>query len=72
MMSAVGLGMGAKGPEESKVCHLFLEFLPPQPLLFSKLAQAQSLPAPSLTFQQECRCGSLVATTTPPHTHAPK
>lgn len=48
MMSAVGLGMGAKGPEESKVCHLFLEFIPPQPLLFlqasSGTVSARSIP----------------------------
>lgn len=62
--------MGAKGPEKSKVLHLLLEFLLPNLCCLSKLAQAQSLPPPSLTLQQECRLWLLISTTTPIHTRS--
>lgn len=47
--------MGAKGPEKSKVLHLLLEFLSPQPLLFVQASSGTVSAAPSLTLQQECR-----------------
>lgn len=72
MMSAMGLGMGAKGPDESKVRHLFLEFLPPQPPLFLQASSGTVSAHSTPDFPAGVQAVAPLSPPPPQYTHAAK